>query len=957
MVPLAARMRLATFVLLGLSFAILPACPVHAVDDVDGPIDFVKQVQPIFASHCYPCHGPRLQESNYRLDSRPVALGTADLGDRPIVPGQGDTSPLVEFILGGPQTGMAMPPEGEGEPLTAKQVAIIRKWIDQGAVWPDEAAGPNPEELLSELWSLQPVQRIDPPEIERVTENDSGQSGDWDRKSWSRNPIDRFIVRKLRERGGLTPSPPADRRTLIRRLYLDMLGLPPSPEQVDAFVSSADERAYESLVEEVLASPRYGERWAQHWLDVVRYADTDGFEVNTARPNAWPYRDYVIDAFNHDKPYDQFVYEQLAGDRVGEDVATGFLVAAPDLLPGQIGKDEASMLAARQEEMDEFVQGVTATLMGLTVNCARCHNHKFDPILQSDYFSMQAILAGVSHGEREVAIEMSDSLRERLSGIEADIADVRKNLETFAFRAPVEPGVNEERFEPIEGKYIRFTVFETNNREPCLDELEVFAKSDDAFENNLALNSLGAIPTSSGNFADTTRHKLEHINDGQYGNARSWISDSVGSGWVQIELAQPAIIAAVRWGRDRQRQFTDRLATQYQVQVALAPGEWTTVASSGSRLHVHDQSEKENAAVEVLSREEVARTEQLLHRLNELQAQHRALKPQASRQVYTAQFHQPEPTHRLLRGNHQQPREQVRPDIPGIFGSLNLPVDAEESERRHRLAEWLIRHDNPLVARVMVNRIWHYHFGVGIVDTPSDFGHMGGVPTHPELLDWLATEFMDHGWSVKHIQRLILNSRTYRQSSVANRPGPLAVDADARLLWRFPSRRLEAEAIRDSILKVAGTLNLQMGGPGFHLYKPRVGLDLYVPKDSYGPEEWRRMIYAHKVRMEKDGVFAEFDMPDCGQPVPRRSRSTTAIQALNLFNSDFVATHAAHFANRVIELAGADLRRQVDVAFRLALNRSPTDTEAKACHDLVENHSLRDLCRVLLNTNEFVMLP
>ncbi|MEX0867370.1 MAG: DUF1553 domain-containing protein, partial [Pirellulales bacterium] len=720
-------------------------------------------------------------------------------------------------------------------------------------------------------------------------------------------------------------------------------------------------------VEQVLASPRYGERWAQHWLDIVRYADTDGFEVNTPRPNAWHYRDYVIAAFNDDKPYNKFIYEQLAGDQVGQDVATGFLVAAPDLLPGQIGQDKDSMLEARQNELDEFVNGASAAFLGLTVSCARCHNHKFDPILQKDYFALQATFAGVHHGEREIRTEMGEMLQQRLDSIDRDIEEVETELARFAVRPAVRADQNEEHFEPIRAKLVRFVILDTNNREPCLDELEVFATGDGAEQINVALASNGGKATSSGEFSDQVTHKLEQINDGEYGNSRSWISDKVGSGWVQIELAEPVEVQRVVWGRDRHRQYTDRIATHYQIQVAMSPDEWTTVASSASRQPYSDDPSAEpvadvepitNAdAPHVLTRESVEQTERLLNRLNELKSQRRILAPTVSRQVYAAVFNTPQPTHRLLRGDHKQPRETVAADIPTILGSLELAEDTPEQLRRHAVANWIASDDNPLTARVMVNRLWHYHFGTGIVDTPSDFGNMGSPPSHPELLDWLAAEFVARDWSIKQMHRLILLSQTYRQSSRADRPEANSIDADARLLWRFPARRLEAEAIRDAALQVAGTLNLEMGGPGFNLFKPRIGLDLYVPKETYGPAEWRRMIYAHKVRMEKDGVFTAFDVPDCGQPAPNRSRSTTAIQALNLFNSNFIAEQAEQFAQRVEQQAGDDPRRQVHTAFRLALTREPTESEAAACTEFIQQHGLPQLCRVMLNTNEFVTLP
>ncbi|MCH7725053.1 MAG: PSD1 domain-containing protein [Planctomycetes bacterium] len=679
-------------------------------------IDFARDVQPLFAKHCFRCHGPKKQESNYRLDVRSAALSKADFGELSILPGKSAESPLVQFVSGTHEDEIVMPPEDEGERLSAREIAILRAWIDHGAKWPDALAGEDRLKPTTSHWSFQSVASPSPP---------GGSDG------LANSPIDAFILASLKS-NGLKMSPEADRIPLIRRLYLDVHGLPPTPTQVRDFVGDTGPDAWSRLVVKVLASPRYGERWAQHWLDAVRYADTHGFEVNTPRVNAWPYRDYVIAAFNDDTPYDRFIFEQLAGDSARADIATGFLVAGPALLNGQIGKDRESRLLARQDELNEVIKAASGAFLGLTVGCARCHNHKFDPILQKDYYSLQAIFAGV-------------------------------------------------RYPPGKG----------------------------------------------------TGPKLLHV----------------------------------------------------------------------------------------------------------------------------AMFSQPGPTMRLYRGNPLSPRETVAPESPAIFSSLGLKANAPEQERRVALAKWIASGDNPLTARVMVNRIWQHHFGAGIVETPSDFGAMGSKPTHPKLLDWLATRFVTQGWSIKKMHRLILLSDTYRQSSRPNTRA-LTIDAKSRLLWRFPPRRMEAEAIRDSMLAVSGLLDLKMGGPGFSLFKKNTNyVRNYVPKENWGPAEWRRMIYVHKVRMEKGGVFGAFDCPDASLPSPTRSRSTTAIQALNLFNSTFVMQQADRLAKRVAREAGKGVDKQVRRLFLLAFSRPPADMEVDDCAAFVRNHGLRELCRVILNTNEFVFMP
>ncbi|HUQ71693.1 MAG TPA: DUF1553 domain-containing protein [Planctomycetaceae bacterium] len=692
------------------------------------PVDFAKSIRPLLAERCVGCHGPEKQESELRLDVRDSAFRGGESGEPAIAPFATDQSHLLHLVTSSDREAR-MPPEGE--PLTSAQFASLRDWIDQGAVWPDEFAGHLVEEpVTTSHWSFQPIGRPAPP----VSDHSFARDG---------NAIDAFIFAKHREHG-LTPSPAADRRTLIRRLYLDVHGLPPTPEEVERFVEDAKPQAWTRLVDDVLASPRYGERWASHWLDVIRYGDTHGFEVNTPRDNAWPYRDYVIKSLNDDKPYDQFLREQIAGDRLDAEAALGFLVAAPALLPGQVGKDVASQRQARSDELHEVIVSIGSGVLGLTVGCARCHNHKFDPISQRDYYEMQAILAGIRYGDRPL-------------------------------KAP---------------ESIRLTE---------------------------------STPTATAVFAANF-------------------------------TASPAV-------------------------------------------------------------------------------------------------------NRLYRGDPMQRRERVAPDIPAVFGSLNLETATPESDRRLALAKWLTAPDHPLTARVIANRLWQHHFGTGLVPTPSDFGAMGRPPSHPELLDHLASSLIDDGWSLKSLHRRILLSNTYRQAS-APRADMVAKDASATFLWRYPPWRLEMEPIRDSILAVSGSLDLTMGGPGFLVFKPNTNyVRVYDPKDEWGPGDWRRMIYAHRVRMAQDGVFGAFDCPDAGQPAPLRSRSTTAIQALNLLNSTFVAQQAEILAKRARTEVGDDLPKQLGRVYALAYGRSPTDAELALTTSVANEFGLAAVCRAVFNNNEFLFVP
>ncbi|MBI1371284.1 MAG: DUF1553 domain-containing protein [Phycisphaera sp.] len=1102
----------------GLAYAAnVPTLPAAA----DRAVDYAKDVKPILDQHCAKCHGPDKQKGRLRLDQHGALLRGGVSGEPAVVPGKSADSHIIQLVAGF-EPDRIMPKDAD--PLTAEQIGVLRAWVDQGVKMPGSDKELGPQKLTTDHWSFQPIGNVAPPQSDNA---------------WAANPIDAFVLAKLNDKG-LTPAPPADRRTLVRRVYLDMLGLLPTPEQAAAFVDDERPDAYVRLVDSVLASPHYGERWARHWLDVVRFAESNGFETNYERPNAYRYRDYVIAAFNDDKPYNAFVFEQLAGDSVGADAATGFLVGgATDTVRSP---DPVLTAMQRQDELADMINTTGTSFLGLTLGCAKCHNHKFDPITQRDYYSIQAVFAGVRHGERPMqtpdtleneqkakaldrrVAELNAKLRvfeptpytgqtvflddesagaaqvlatkrghginpagkqrgykddpgdrDRLPNVSGGrytwwdnkpgvdmmaytpraagrfrvwlswgcgwqthttdaqylidddgdlatkqdqhaIATVNQQLfgdgsgkpvstplwsgfhdagvydftinsrivlrggskgeaitadvvvlqqvvddaETAApprqprLRPPVDAKINEERFNPVAAKFVRFTAFATNSGlEPCLDELEVWSTG--ANVANVALASAGAKPTSSGNYAGNPKHKLEHINDGQYSNDRSWISNENGKGWVQIELAQPTEIDRITWGRDRTLRYTDRLATRYVIEVAAEPNQWVVVADSNSRMPLGTDTNALAYRLSNLSAKQAAEAERLLNELNGVEKTRADLrkKPMA----YAGQFVQPPATHRLYRGDPMSPREQVAPDALEVIGSLGLKIDTPEQQRRVALANWITSKDNPLTPRVMVNRLWQYHFGRGIVATPSDFGAMGFKPTHPQLLDWLAAEFVRSGWSVKHMQRLILMSNTYRQTSRPN-PQGLAADAQTTLLWRYPPHRLEAEAIRDNILLVSGSLDLTMGGPSFLLYEPNANYARnWIPKDTFGPADMRRMVYAMKIRMEHDAVFGAFDDPDAGQVCPKRSRSTTPIQALNLFNSGFVIEQCGRLAERVQREAGATPEAQATRLFELAFGRAPDSEEITGAVDLIRQHGLPALCRAVYNANEFLFIP
>ncbi|MDA1051074.1 MAG: DUF1553 domain-containing protein [Planctomycetota bacterium] len=918
-----------TAIFLTVLFAVVLVSPAVAVETPESDVkevDFARDIKPIFKQHCFGCHGSNKQESEFRVDVRATLLTGGDLGEPAVVPGKSDESNLIRLVSG-LDPDRVMPPEGER--LTEREVSLLRAWIDQGAKMPERPAA----KLTTDHWSFQPVERPEPPP----------RNG-----NWGANAIDAFIAAKLNE-ANLSPSPRADRATLIRRLYLVMHGLPPTPEEVDHFVADANDEAYENLIESVLNSPRYGERWAQHWLDVIRFGETHGFETNRERPNAWHYRDYVIQSLNDDKPYDQFIKEQIAGDALGADVATGYLVAGPhDLVKSQ---DINLTLMQRQDELADIINTTGTTFLGLTLGCSRCHNHKFDPITQRDYYSIQAVFAGVQHADR--AVPLSRENQEKLASVTNRVTTLRDQVQRWmsdhGYRTAVDASRNVETIAPIQARFVRFTVLATNSSQPCIDELEIFAG-----DKNVALAEGGAKASCSSSLPGYEIHKLEHINDGKYGNGRSWISNEAGSGWVEIELPRAETIERIEWARDREGRYTDRLATQYKIEAAVEPGDWKPIASSGDRLPYAKDASIASINLDGLPDEVAAKGKQLFAELTRAEQERDRLSQ--SLMIYAGTFVQPGPTHRLYRGEPTAKREEVTPDALEVIGTLGLETNSPEQERRVAFANWIANAQNPLTARVIVNRIWQHHFGTGIVDTPSDFGANGTSPSHPELLDWLAVEFMSNGWSIKHIHRLILSSGTFRQANSPNQEA-MQVDAAARLLWRFPSRRLEAEAIRDCVLAVTGVLDPIMGGPGFSGFEVELeNVRHYFPKKSFGPEDWRRMIYMTKVRQERDAVFGDFDCPDLSQVMPKRSRSTTPLQALNLFNSQFMLQQAELLAKRLEQEAETPEQR-IQLAFRLCFGRQPGERELHDAVAIASDHGLTNVTRALLNTNEFLFVP
>ena len=765
------------------------------------------------------------------------------------------------------------------------------------------------------------------------------------------HPVDYFVEKQLQKKG-LQRSPMAEREVLLRRVTLDLIGLPPTVKELDDFRTDrrSTSAAFSAVVDRLLASPRYGERWAQHWLDIIRWAETVGFETNIERPAAWHYRDWVIAAFNRDLPYDRFIRDQLAGDITGADAALGFLVAGPALQPGQIGRDEEAMRSARQDELDEVIRTVSQAMLGLTIGCARCHDHKFDPILQKDYYGMQAVFAGLRYGNRRLRGEENDAWTAKVPAARAKVQQLHAELDAMRKKHKLRVSllsVQTETFKPVLVNSIRMKIAATiNGRAASIYEFEAWTPE----KKNVALASAGAVPSASSfALANQTRH-FENLNDGSVDRRQSfpWVSASGGPAWFRIDFPKPVTLQSVTWHNG------SSIPADYIIEVMRPDEVWQTVAHTMDRQpRIDDTRAPDKVKLNGLDATQVKTLMAHISQLRAAQAELNRLS--AGPQTFAASFKEPATTWLLRRGDPMQRLEKLPPSIPNMLGKLQ-PKDATEPERRLALARHLTRPDHPLTARVLVNRVWQKHFGTGLVDTPSDFGKMGNAPTHPQLLDWLASEFVRQGWSIKKIHRLILTSRTYMQ---ANRPNAQAarIDADTRFLWRFPSRRVEAEAIRDSILFVSGKLNLKSGGRGFDFFNQRGGLSDYHPKETFKAEGWRRMIYAHKVRMQAVDIFGAFDCPDAGQMKPRRTRSITPLQSLSLLNSPFANRQAGFFAGRVRREAGNDAAAQVKHAFRLATSREPNARELATLKSLANQHGLEQACRVLFNTSSFLMIP
>lgn len=843
----------------------------------------------------------------------------------------------------------------------------------------------------------------------------------------SGHPVDAFVQAALREQG-LEPSPPASDRELVRRLYFDLIGLPPTPAEVESYLADTAPDRFSQLVDRLLASPRYGERWARHWLDVVRFTESQGFEYDRPRDHAWHYRDYVIRSFNTDKPYDRFMREQVAGDvlePVTRDgiIGAGLLVAGPWDQAGNSQANATQRAITREEELEDLVSVVGQTFLGLTINCARCHDHKFDPIPLADYYRVKAVFEGVRHGDRPVegeeerrtrearAAELQAALRQSESALSRVESAVAKRLAAARSTGTPEPGpvalarwvfgqsdpatpsgtvqggarLGAAALElPVPGAFFEGPWIQRDLRAKTL---EAWVALDDLKQGGGAAISLERKGGGSFDAIVFGERQPGKWMVGSEGFTRTRDVDgpaesTMPGAWIHVAavFAEDNTVALYRNGEPYGKPYpVPGLATFKAGEARVVLGRrhegggrpWLTGAIQRAALYDRALTPAEVAASHrasgpVLTQAEILaalgeaeRTERdaAIARIAELRQKLKGL-DRSGPLAYVGTRSQPSPTRVLKRGDVKNAGEVVAPAglaaIRSIPADLGLAPDAPEAQRRLRFADWLCSPSNPLPARVVVNRVWHFHFGLGLVATPSDFGRGGTPPTHPELLDWLAADFIRNGWSLKSLHRQIVTSATYRQASNA-RPEGLARDADNRWLWRFTPRRLEAEAVRDAMLAVGGNLNLQEGGPSFRPFTTsEYGATFYHLFDKGDPEYNRRTIYRMNINSGKDPMLDAFDCPDPSVKTPRRGVTTTPLQALSLMNGSFVQRQAAGLAARAAAIGRSDVGASVDAAYRIALGRPATPVERKRGEEAARRRGLSSVCWALLNTTEFV---
>lgn len=999
----------------GLLVMVMLSIPWHslAADDSRRESDrdgfFFDKIEPLLKLHCFECHSHAAGETSggLALDSR---SGWAKGGERgpAIVPKKSAESLLIKAVRR-EDADLQMPPKKK---LPDEAIELLTQWINLGAHDPRTLVHTRKDESdPTDWWSLRPFVR---PVVPKPT-------------SEAVYPIDAFVLQRL-EAAGVMPVPRADRRTLIRRLYFDLHGLPPTPDQVDAFVNDENPQAYERLVDRLLDSRRYGERWARHWLDTVHFADSHGCEHDVFRPNAWRYRDYVIDSLNRDTAWPRFIREQLAADKFYPDrphlvAALGFIAAGPL----ELSRAGTAPVTFDYLDRDDIVTQTMAAFASTTANCARCHDHKFDPITQEDYYSLQAVFAGVGKGDVDFDADERVAAERRhwdelLAAANANDQTILSQAANAAIVSQWESKLDSEAaiWEPLRPSAFvssggaTLSLLDDNSvlasdLRPDQDTYTITAPTslsklaavrldvlaDDSLpmkgpgrqdNGNLHLTEVEAFVVNS-KAAEPTRLKIRkavadwdqagwtiaHALDGNLKTA--WgIYPKVGESHHAVfelenavDLTPSSQIVVVL----KQLHGGGHLIGRLKLSVTSSDGATAKVVSelvaSALKLPRDERSQEQQAALSSYVLQHYAE-----QRLATLPAQSTVY---AVSSGYSHGKKLPAPiapkvVHVLKRGDIHQQGEVAKPGSLSAIGTLSGRFELgelnDEASRRAALADWLAAAENPLTWRSVVNRVWSYHFGRGLCDTPNDFGRMGGKPSHPELLDWLAVWFRDDAkGSLKQLHRSILRTQAYQRQSnvqVSNRTtsAAQAIDPQNRLLWRMDRRPLDAESYRDAVLQISGRIDLTMGGPGVQQFTQSKGAQLtpYLDYDAFAwndPTAARRSIYRVVWRGSADPFMESLDFPDLGLLAPKRGSSVSALQSLVMYNNDFVLHHSQVLAEQ-LKASQATVEMQMTEACRLIYLREPLVDEQAVLVEYTNEHGLAAMCRVLFNSNEFVFV-
>jgi mono/diheme cytochrome c family protein len=937
-------------------------------------VDFVRDVQPIFEKSCANCHGPKAQLGALRLDAKALAFAGGQSRHAGIVPGKPEESTLYQRIAG--TTDQARMPMG-GKPLDPAAIATIKDWIAQGAEWPEAASAKAAE--IKKHWAYIPPVRPNIP-------------------AGAGHPID-YLVRVKLAAEGLQPSPEADRTTLLRRLSLDLIGLPPTPAEVDAFLADKSKDAYQKQVDRLLASSHHGERWGRHWLDAARYADSDGFEKDKQR-FVWFYRDWVIKAINEDKPYSQFIIEQLAGDLLpnatqDQIVATGFL--RNSMINEEGGVDPEQF---RMEAMFDRVDTVGKSILGVTIGCAQCHNHKFDPLTQEEYYKIFAFLNDSAEGSVSVytpeqQMQRADIFR-RIKEIEDDLQhknpDWRERMNASAKPQPawttLTPDVDDistggQKYLPMgDGSMLASGYAPTRHRakmvvktkETGLNAIRVELLKDPNLPHGgpgRSLEGIGALTEIELEIApQDAPDKIEKIKfvraSADFEMAPTPLKPIY---WDKTDnskrLLGPVSYAIdgddkTAWGidagpgrRNQPRQavfitekpFGYPQGTVLNIYLKQNHGGWNSDDNQNNnlgRMRLSASAAADAVAQGPLTfstwRQTVPEWKEQNEAIEALWKQH----PEPSSQLVMSRGESMRETKLLMRGDFLKPGKLVKPGVPAFLNPL--PADAEPT--RLTFAKWLVDRQAPTTARAFVNRVWQAYFGQGLVTTPEDLGKQSDLASHPELLDYLAVEFMESGWSMKKLHRLIVSSATYKQSSKTT-PELLSKDQFNKWLARGSRFRVEGEVVRDITLAAAGLLNTKIGGPAVYPAAPEF---LFLPPNSYGPKIWkeekgddryRRAVYTHRYRSVPYPMLSNFDTPNGDVACVRRSRSNTPLQALTALNEPMFLEAARALALKTLREGGKNDAQRVDFAFRRVASRKPMPEERTILLALLEKQTQR----------------